>query len=131
MDADLGNQSGLPTGLRSALFVIASDPLTSPRPAEAVRIAAGLGSWQRIRVHVYVHDAALEGLTAAPGQVRDEECFHQYLPLLVENNPQALLVSDRARVEALETDRGPVALLKTSDQRLAALALKCSWVMRF
>lgn len=131
MNAAIQNSSGLLPGSRSALFLITSDPRTSPRPAEAVRIAAGLGSWQRMRVQVYVDDAALEGLTLDPGQIRDEECFYQYLPLLMETNPEALLVSDRARVDALETDRGPVALCKTSDQHLAALAVQCSWVMRF
>ncbi len=40
------------------LFIIDSDPRTSARPAEAVRIAAGIGVWKKVRVDVYLRGPA-------------------------------------------------------------------------
>ena len=35
------------------LFIVTGDPRTSPRPAEAVRIAAGVVAWKRADIAVY------------------------------------------------------------------------------
>ena len=41
------------------LLIVTTDPRISPRPAEAVRIAAGVGAWQKIDVTLYLRDAAV------------------------------------------------------------------------
>ena len=117
--------------VRSALFLVASDPLASPRPAEAVRMAAGLAVWHKIQVRVYFHTGALRALAAAPGQVKDEDCFRQFLPVLVEADPGALLASDQAGVGELDTGTNQVRLRKISGPGLAELASRSNWVLRF
>jgi hypothetical protein len=65
-----------------ALFVITSDPRTSHRPAEAVRIAAGVGAWKKVAVSLYLHGAAARILDEATGDFVDEEHIARYLPML-------------------------------------------------
>jgi hypothetical protein len=50
----------------TALFVITSDPRLSARPAEALRIAAGIGAWQSVEVTIYLAAAAVLVLSPEP-----------------------------------------------------------------
>jgi hypothetical protein len=68
-----------------ALFVIASDPRKSHRPAEAIRIAAGVGAWKKVDVSVYLYGEAVRILDDATGDFVDEEHFTRYLPMLQES----------------------------------------------
>ena len=65
------------------LFIISSDPRSSHRPAEAIRIAAGVGAWNS-GVEVYLAGPAVLMLTDKPGTLLDEENFTRYLPMLTE-----------------------------------------------
>jgi hypothetical protein len=38
--------------MKKTLLIISSDPRTSPRPAEALRVAAGLSAWGRLTVSI-------------------------------------------------------------------------------
>ena len=69
-----------------ALFVIVSDPRTSHRPAEAIRIAAGVGAWKKVDVSLYLHGEAVRILDDATGDFVDEEQFTRYLPMLEPRN---------------------------------------------
>jgi hypothetical protein len=46
----------------SALFIIRGDPRVSHRPAEAIRIAAGVGTWKKTDITVYLHGPAVLAL---------------------------------------------------------------------
>ena len=72
-----------------ALFVIASDPRTSHRPAEAIRIAAGVGAWKKVDVSLYLHGEGKRILDDAPGEFVDEEHISRYLPMLEQNRVYA------------------------------------------
>ena len=61
-----------------ALFVIDTDPRSSGRPAEAVRIAAGVGVWKRIDVAVYLRDAAILILGENTDELVDQDNFTRY-----------------------------------------------------
>ena len=67
------------------LFVITADPRTGPRPAEAVRIAAGVGAWKKLAVTVYLRDAAVLALSEFPDELKDGDNFRRYLPLVTES----------------------------------------------
>lgn len=67
-----------------ALFVIASDPRTSHRAAEAIRIAAGVCAWKKVDVSVYLHGEAKRILEDKTGDFVDEEQLERYLPMLRE-----------------------------------------------
>ena len=65
-----------------ALFVIASDPRKSHRPAEAVRIAAGVGAWNKVDVSLYLHGEGARILDETARDFVDEEHFERYLPMV-------------------------------------------------
>ena len=48
---------------RGVLLIIATDPRSSHRPAEAIRIAAGVGAWGRVEVTLYLHGPAVLALS--------------------------------------------------------------------
>jgi hypothetical protein len=80
---------------RKVLFLITSDPRESPRPAEAIRIAAGVGAWKKVEVTVYFGDAALLSLAESTDELQDEECFRRYLPLLGEKG-RAVYIEEKS-----------------------------------
>jgi len=77
-----------------ALFVIASDPRKSHRPAEAVRIAAGAGAWKKAQVNLYLHGEARCILEESAGDFIDEEHFARYLPMLEEDGAKVYVHKD-------------------------------------
>src|SRR5258706_11894139 len=70
---------------RRVLFIITDDPRTSRRPAEAIRIAAGVGVWKRARITIYLRDAAVLALSEHPDGFVDEEHYRRYFPLTRES----------------------------------------------
>jgi hypothetical protein len=78
-----------------ALFVIASDPRTSHRPAEAVRIAAGVAAWKKVDVSLYLHGEAALILDETAGSFVDEEHIERYLPML---DREKIYVKDFAKI---------------------------------
>lgn len=65
----------------SLLFIVSSDPRVSPRPAEAIRIAAGVGTWKKANVRIYLRGPAVLALTEYPDELIDEDNFTRYLPI--------------------------------------------------
>src|SRR5947209_4299159 len=60
------------------LFIITSDPRHSPRPAEAIRIAAGVGVWKRTGLTVYLRNAAVLALSEDTAGLLDEENYRRH-----------------------------------------------------
>jgi hypothetical protein len=111
-----------------ALFIIASDPRISPRPAEAVRIAAGLAAWQRVRVTVYLRGPAVLALSEFPEDLIDADHFRDYLPGL---QADARLFAQAGAPELDDLDDSPWEWEAVDDQRLAELAVNHESVLRF
>jgi hypothetical protein len=66
---------------RRVLFIIDSDPRTSHRPAEAVRIAAGIAVWKEVEVSLYFHGAAALALTDEAETLVHGDSFARHLTL--------------------------------------------------
>lgn len=64
------------------LFIVSSDPRESPRPAEAVRMAAGIGAWRKVAVTLCLCDHAVLALGEDAEDLRDGDHFRRYLPLV-------------------------------------------------
>jgi hypothetical protein len=111
------------------LFVIATDPRSSPRPAEAVRIAAGVGAWKRVSVTVYLRDAAVLALSEYSEELVDGDNFSRYLPLVVESGGSIRV--QRGAPLLREVGQAPVSFRETGDEELAALAASNDYVVRF
>jgi hypothetical protein len=70
--------------MKRTLVTISSDPNTSPRPAEAIRIAAGIGSWKKTEVTVLLRGPGGYSLSEFADDFVDEDNFTRYLPIIAE-----------------------------------------------
>lgn len=71
---------------RSLLIIISSDPATSHRPGEALRIAAGVATWQKARVTVCLRNGAL-ALIQPDSQSNSREIERLLSMLATEDDP--------------------------------------------
>ena len=113
----------------SVLFIVTGDPRVSPRPAEAIRIAAGVGAWQKAQITVYLRDAAVLALAEYTDELVDEDNFSRYLPIIGEfGRPVYVARGAAALAELGETT---VRFEEIDDEQLAALAARSTYVLRF
>lgn len=113
----------------SLLVVIDSDPRLSGRAAEAVRIAAGVGSWRKVDVTLYLRGAAVLALGEYVDGLVDEDNFTRYLPIVGGFGP-------RIRVQKgcpllAELGEASLPFEEVSDAELASLAMRSRYVLRF
>jgi sulfur relay (sulfurtransferase) DsrF/TusC family protein len=113
----------------SALFVIDADPRASGRPAEAVRIAAGVAVWKKIDVAVYLRDAAVLLLGEYTDELVDEENYARFLPVLGELGCPIYVQKGNSCLSRLGQSAMPFQ--EISDAALAELAAERSQVIRF
>jgi sulfur relay (sulfurtransferase) DsrF/TusC family protein len=111
------------------LFVVTTDPRVSPKPAEAIRIAAGVGVWQRVEVSIYLRDAAVLALMDEPDDLVDEDNYRRYLPLLGKWG-RPVYVQRGASLLA-QVHEAPVPFEEITDEQLALQALQSRYVLRF
>jgi hypothetical protein len=80
--------------LPKTLVIIETDPRSSPRPAEAIRIAAGIGVWKKTEVTLLLRGpVAGYSLQEYADELIDEDNFMRYLPLVAES-PRPIYLED-------------------------------------
>lgn len=111
------------------LFIITSDPRKSGKPAEAIRIAAGVSAWKKTEVAVYLRDAAILALGEDTTDLVNEDNFTRYLPMLAETkNP---LYVQKGNPALSDLGESAMELKQLSDRDLAVLAAAHNYVLRF
>lgn len=113
----------------SILFAITSDPRTSGRPAEAVRIAAGVGTWQQAEVVLYLRGPAALALTEFSDELIDGDHFARYLPIVRESAKPIYV--EKGAPERLQLAPGEILFEEITDAQLAELAASVRYVARF
>ena len=89
--------------LPKTLVIIETDPRTSARPAEGVRIAAGIGAWKKTDVTLLLRGpVAGYSLQEYADELVDEDNFTRYLPIVVEGPRPIYLEDTFTDVAALE-----------------------------
>ena len=111
------------------LIIIASDPRTSARPAEAIRIAAGVGTWKKARFAVYLAGPAVLSLSEWADEYVDEDNFDHYLPILADFELPVMVESGSPHLAELGEPRLPFR--ETTPQELQRVAASSNYVMRF
>jgi hypothetical protein len=79
--------------LPTTLVMVETDPRSSARPAEAIRIAAGIGAWRKTDVTLLLRGPAAYSLVEFPDELVDEDNFLRYLPLVAEA-PRPIYIED-------------------------------------
>jgi sulfur relay (sulfurtransferase) DsrF/TusC family protein len=113
----------------NVLVIVTDDPRVSARPAEAIRIVAGVGAWERMRIHLYLRDAAVLALSEYPDELVDSENYSRYLPMLSAAD-QAIYVQHGAP-SLVNLGRASRSFEEISDRQLADLAANSDYVLRF
>lgn len=115
---------------RSVLFIVSGDPRVSSRPAEAIRIAAGIAAGRRVTVRLLLRDTAALVLREPAHDFLDEDHFVRYLPMLAESGHPILVVR---RESSLRPDFGSVALpvREVTDREAGAIAAESDCVVCF
>ncbi len=109
------------------LIIIASDPRTSHRPAEAVRVAAGLAALGQQRISVCFCETAALILSQAPTGFVDGSVLREHLPLLAQEAQGIYAETGDPILEG--TEQIPYQRIGLTE--LAALARDASGVLRF
>src|SRR5204863_10053455 len=110
----------------SALFIITGDPRISARPAEAIRIAAGVGTWKKTDISVYLRGPAVVALSEYPDEFVDEDIFSRYFPIVGEFG-RPIFVQRGAELLA-EIGDSPLKFEEIDDAQLAQLAAGRNYV---
>ncbi len=113
----------------SLLFLLTSDPRTTARPAEAIRVAAGLGAWKKVAITVYLRGPAIRALGEWVDELRDEDNYTRYLPLLVEAGRPIYVQAGAPELAELGVPSHDSMAI--DDQQLAELASRATAVLRF
>ena len=113
---------------RRILIVVTSDPRRSPKPAEAVRIAAGISAGGGIAVAIcFCGDSEL-ALREAGGDWIDGDNFSRYLPLLLETGGELLALADSGHGESATS---PVHFESINTEQLACRVAGSGSIFRF
>ena len=114
---------------RRVLFIVTSDPRISARPAEAARIAAGVGAWEKVDAVLYLRGAAVLALGEHAEDLVDGDHFVDYLPLAAEGGRR--ICAQRSSPLLAEVGEARTAFETLDDDQLAQLAADCDCVVRF
>ena len=113
----------------SALFIITGDPRTSAKPAEAIRIAAGVGTWKKADIYVYLRGPAVLALSEFADEFVDEDNYTRYFPIVGEFG-RPVFVQKGADLLS-EIGESALAFEEIDDAQLAQLAANCHYVLNF
>ena len=111
------------------LVIVCCDPRTSGRAAEAIRIAAGVGTWKKAEVTLYLRGPAVLSLTEYPDELVDEDNFTRYLPIVGDLGRPAYVQAGEPLLADLGEPRVPFE--EISDETLARIAADSDYVLRF
>ncbi|HTI72568.1 MAG TPA: hypothetical protein VMF06_21510 [Candidatus Limnocylindria bacterium] len=113
----------------SLLFIVSSDPRESARTAEAVRIAAGVGTWKKADVRLYLEGPAILSLTEYPDELIDEDNFTRYLPIIGEFGHPVLV--EKGSKFIAELGESTLPFEETDGATLARLCAHSTNVLHF
>lgn len=111
---------------KKLLICIGADPRTSRRPAEAIRIAAGVGAWKKVRASIYLLGPAAECLTEYPEELKKGELIEQYLPAIQAH--EGTIFIQKGAGARRRTDLQVTELTKETETKVFTQA---DYVMRF
>ena len=112
-----------------ALFIVTGDPRSSAKPAEAIRIAAGVGTWKKADVTVYLRGPAVLALSEFVDELIDEDNYSRYFPIVGEFG-RPIYVQRGAPLLG-EIGESPLKFEEVDDGQLAELAANCNYVLHF
>jgi len=115
--------------MKSALFLITSDPLANGRAVEGLRIAAGVQGWQSLRVRVFLDDVVARALASSADGLEEDALIRQCLPMLGQGDTPILV--GESHLAGLSGEDWEAIFAAVDKRRLAQLAAESNWVLHF
>jgi hypothetical protein len=115
--------------MRRVLVIVNSDPRTSARPAEAIRITAGVGAWKKVDMTLALYGPAVLALSEFPDELVDEDNFIRYLPIIGDFGRPVYVEEGSPFLDQLGS--ASVQYEAVSVEKLAALVTRSDCVLRF
>lgn len=115
--------------LPRTLITISEDPSRSHRPAEAVRIGAGIGGWKKTEVDFLLRGAAAKILSPYADEFVDGENYEHYMPIVREWGRPILLAPDA--IEDGDLKESETRYERCDASRVAALTEAASFFIPF
>src|SRR5213593_4534517 len=113
----------------AVLIIITEDPRESPRPAEAVRIAAGVGTWKQVDVTLCLCGPAVRTLAEDADDLVDGDLFASCWPIIGKLGRPVYVEAGAPLVEKLGQPAVKFECIHTV--QLASLAARSDYVLRF
>ena len=113
----------------SALVIITGDPRASAKPAEAIRIAAGVGTWKKADIRVYLRGPAVLALSEYVDEFVDEDNFSRYFPIVGEFGRPVYVQKNAPLLGKI--GESPLRFQEIDDAQLAKLAADSNYVLHF
>jgi hypothetical protein len=114
--------------IRTLLIKVGSDPRKSPRPAEAVRIGAGVGAWNKVQVDLLLEGPGVHCLDEFADELNNGELFLQYLPAIL-NHSGRIIVDDANPI--LNSIKPQIGFERLDAKAIAQLTREVDHVMTF
>ena len=112
--------------LPNTLVMVETDPRVSARPAEAIRIAAGIGAWRKTNVTLLLRGPAGYSLQEYADELIGEDNFVRYLPMIP---PHPIYLEDTF-VDLPALEGSPIAYEKIGAARVAELIATTDYLIR-
>lgn len=113
----------------SLLIIVTTDPAVSGRPAEAIRIAAGVGTWKKVDVSLYFRGSSIASLGEWVDELTDEDNFTRYLPIAAEGGGRIFVEAGNPRLNQL--GEPSVRFTEITEMGLARLIRNTTYTLRF
>jgi sulfur relay (sulfurtransferase) DsrF/TusC family protein len=118
--------------METGLFIlVSSDPRSSTRAAEALRIAAGLAVWKKISLALYLRGPALLMLTETDEPCQGEEDWPKHFTLLQEADVQIFVEAGFDPEKKMNRLNQPFRLHPVETSELPALLARARYVANF
>ena len=111
------------------LFIITGDPRSSHRPAEAIRIATGVGAWHKNEIRLYFRGPAVLALSEFADDFVEADNYTRYLPIAREWGRPVFVQEGASWLAELGEPAMPYQAI--SDEKLAQLVAESDYVLRF
>lgn len=115
--------------MRSVLIIIRSDPRLNGRPAEAIRMAAGIAVWRKARVQVLLQGASAEVLGEFADELVQGDTITRFLPMLVESSGPVLVDAGLRQCDVAEPATVPSR--EVTAEEVATIASNCDVVFTY
>jgi len=111
------------------LLIIEGDPRTSGKPAEAIRIAAGVGTWKKTDITVYLRGPGVLALSEFADEFVDEDNYTRYFPIVADFGRPIYVQMDAPLLE--DIGESPLKFEEIDTTQLADLCARSKYVLRF